>query len=473
MDDPARSDREPREHTPEGPPSPDAVDPDAGDASRPEVKLDAKLVGELEKLANPRTSWTRNIGMLVVSVVLFYTLGIFEQPVPDTLILLGAIFIHEMGHLVAMKLFDYQNVQMFFIPLLGAAVSGQNAEAAGWKRAVVTLMGPVTGLALAFGLSVWWLRTGERLLGQAALTFAALNLFNLLPFYPLDGGRFLQEVLFARNRFLGAVFRVILCGLTVLVAVAMEAWFLAIIGGLVLLATGGSFKISSVARRLKGTPGFPESVVPKEASAEVIAATRSEIKKSFRQAVPPAMEARRIWDVWEKVNARPPRALAAFALLLAYFLSLMAVPVVLISFSIFGVNQEIVEYNRPDGSTGRMWQVRIGRMVMSETELNEDDLYHGRQVSYSLGFAKKKNREGSWHEGFPDGEWRRLNAEGKPTVVTVFERGRFVVRREYTPTGIVEKKLSDLSDWERSMLLKYMRKGPYGPGKKAGNLPVH
>jgi hypothetical protein len=124
--------------------------PPAGDATGPGPEVDPRLVDELAKLANPKKSWTRNLWMLVLSVALFYGFGYFRDPLPDTLILIAAIFVHEMGHFIGMKILGYRNVRMFFIPLFGAAVSGRSLQAPAWKRAVVTLLGPLPGIALAF-----------------------------------------------------------------------------------------------------------------------------------------------------------------------------------------------------------------------------------------------------------------------------------------------------------------------------------
>jgi hypothetical protein len=107
--------------------------------------------------------------------------------------------------------------------------------------------------------------------------FAALNVFNLLPFYPLDGGRFLQDLLFSRNRYLEAVFRVILGGLTVLVGLAMGAWILAGVGGFVILFTGMAFKTSRAAAALRRREGFPDTVSAETLTPAIIAATREEL----------------------------------------------------------------------------------------------------------------------------------------------------------------------------------------------------
>ena len=138
------------------------------------------------------------------------------------------LLIHEGGHLLAMKAFGYRDTRIFFLPFFGAAASGKPAgEELPWQRAIILLAGPVPGMLLGFGLGV-----SQVLAGSDPSTFAAMlvavNLFNLLPVAPLDGGRVvlllvasqgLQHVL----KLLGGV------GLVAL-GVWMEGWLLGLFG---------------------------------------------------------------------------------------------------------------------------------------------------------------------------------------------------------------------------------------------------
>ena len=53
-----------------------------------------------------------------------------------------------------MRIFHYRNLRMFFIPLFGAAVTGRNWNVPGWKKALVSLAGPLPGIALGIFLGV-------------------------------------------------------------------------------------------------------------------------------------------------------------------------------------------------------------------------------------------------------------------------------------------------------------------------------
>lgn len=424
-----------------------------------------ELLLELAKLANPKSSWQKNIGVLIVSIVLFFSLGLADEPFSGVLVIVGALLAHEMGHVLGMKLFKYRNVSMFFIPFFGAAVSGRSIDAPGWKRALVTLMGPIAGLAAAFALFVLWLATTEGLAATAALTFAFLNLFNLLPFYPLDGGRFLQQVLFSRSRYLDAVFRVVMALLTVTVAVWLEAWILAVIGLVVIFGTGIAYKTGTVVKRLRADPGFPRVVDPDELSAETIVATRDELRRVFPERAAPAMEAHRIWSVWQRLNARPPGSLASAGLLVLYVLAIIAVPVAPVAYAFAATEESVVETRGPDGSTKRKLVSRAHATPFWEAELNEDDLYHGATTLYFFG--SKKGAE-TWREGFPDGEWVTYGDDGKPKVTVVFERGEFVSRWDRSAAGTREWKPDQLPEPYRAVVAGIRGGGPYGVANRFG-----
>lgn len=87
----------------------------------------------------------------ILSMVLFVLLFYFFIT-PD-LLLIGLIvlvlFVHELGHFLMMKKYNYENVSMVFIPFLGAMVQGKKSEKYSQKeRANVILAGPVPGIVI-------------------------------------------------------------------------------------------------------------------------------------------------------------------------------------------------------------------------------------------------------------------------------------------------------------------------------------
>jgi len=99
------------------------------------------------------------------------------------------LFVHELGHVLELRRQGVPATAPLFIPFLGAVVGMKQMPADAWREAQVALAGPILGTAGA--LAVWGAAEAldsELLLAIAFVGFF-LNLFNLLPIVPLDGGR--------------------------------------------------------------------------------------------------------------------------------------------------------------------------------------------------------------------------------------------------------------------------------------------
>lgn len=99
------------------------------------------------------------------------------------------IWIHEMGHVLQLKREGIEASAPMFIPFLGAFVAMKEMPKDALAEARVGLAGPVLGTLGALGaLGIYVLTSEPLFLGLAYIGFF-LNLFNLLPMLPLDGGR--------------------------------------------------------------------------------------------------------------------------------------------------------------------------------------------------------------------------------------------------------------------------------------------
>lgn len=99
------------------------------------------------------------------------------------------IWVHEMGHVLQLKREGIEASAPMFIPFLGAFVAMKEMPKDALAEARVGLAGPVLGTLGALGaLGIYALTLEPLFLGLAYIGFF-LNLFNLLPTLPLDGGR--------------------------------------------------------------------------------------------------------------------------------------------------------------------------------------------------------------------------------------------------------------------------------------------
>jgi len=242
------------------------------------------------------------------------------------------IGIHELGHYLVMRKFGYQNVRIFFIPFIGAAVSGKNFNIPGWQKAIVSLAGPVPGILLGLGCAVIGAGLRNNTLTQTAFYFALLNGFNLLPFLPLDGGWFIHPLLCIRHPYLDVAFRIFALAGILALCVGLKIYMLAIIGMPMLLALPDSWKIAGVVLRLRNlgvTTISPDAQSIPPVTAAII---REELLKAMPQTQHPAVMQRHLTNVFEMINTRPPDWSTSLFLLATYFSSIvLAIAVIVIS----------------------------------------------------------------------------------------------------------------------------------------------
>jgi Zn-dependent protease len=99
------------------------------------------------------------------------------------------IFVHELGHVLELRRQGVPASAPLFIPFLGAVIGMKELPDDAWKEARVALAGPILG---SLGAAAVWIAgeaTGSELLVALAFVGFFLNLFNLIPITPLDGGR--------------------------------------------------------------------------------------------------------------------------------------------------------------------------------------------------------------------------------------------------------------------------------------------
>ncbi len=108
--------------------------------------------------------------------------------------LLAVVFLHELGHVIAMRWAGIPVRGIYFIPFFGGVAVGDSFGKSEVARGFIALMGPAASM-LTTGLFAWLsLQNSEPFLSDLAILSAAVNGLNLLPILPLDGGRVLQAL---------------------------------------------------------------------------------------------------------------------------------------------------------------------------------------------------------------------------------------------------------------------------------------
>ncbi|MFK7693686.1 site-2 protease family protein [Paenibacillus sp. HJGM_3] len=104
------------------------------------------------------------------------------------------VLFHEFGHVLAARRKGIPVTAPFFIPFLGALIMMKRNPRDAVTEAYIAIGGPILGSAAAFVcLCIAW-ATNHPLFYSIAYIGFVLNLINLLPIHPLDGGRIANTV---------------------------------------------------------------------------------------------------------------------------------------------------------------------------------------------------------------------------------------------------------------------------------------
>jgi Zn-dependent protease len=124
-------------------------------------------------------------GTMLLSILLYSWVYGWKYAVGFVLL----IFIHEMGHYVAARQRGLAVGAPTFIPFVGAWIEMKEMPHDVETETYVGFAGPLVGTVGA--LACYWLarQTGSEMLLALAYAGCMLNLFNLIPISPLDGGR--------------------------------------------------------------------------------------------------------------------------------------------------------------------------------------------------------------------------------------------------------------------------------------------
>jgi Zn-dependent protease len=180
--------------------------PEGGSPATPPVSPPSQSVTRAEEPDVPlsRTLWT-----MLFSVV--FTAQVFGWAFSIGYVL--CILAHELGHFYVARRLDVPVTAPVFLPGFGAFVRLKGRERTAWEEALIGIGGPTAGMLA--GMLCMWLHalTGNPVTQRLAFAGFAINLVNLMPAGPLDGGWIAR-------------------------AVSPKAWLIGLIGLVALIAAG-------------------------------------------------------------------------------------------------------------------------------------------------------------------------------------------------------------------------------------------
>jgi Zn-dependent protease len=132
------------------------------------------------------------------------------------------LFLHEMGHAHAIRRYGLKAGWPVFIPFLGAMIALKEPPPSADADADISFGGPLWGTIASYGSVVLYFVTHSPLFLALAGTGFFLNMFNLTPMRPLDGGA-IAEVFSRKARILGVL---VVLGLFAMTPASPALWML-------------------------------------------------------------------------------------------------------------------------------------------------------------------------------------------------------------------------------------------------------
>lgn len=187
----------------------------------------------------------------VTFVMFFALIGIPWSVLPMIVVVL---LIHELGHFWTMRYFGYQDTSIFFIPLFGAAAKGEKDNATPFEEYLVSLAGPLPGIIIAIAIGFMMFSNPElrenELLKDYAMMSLFLNYINLLPIFPLDGGKIVQTLLFTRYPMAQFYFFLVSILVIIFAALMLKSILLGIFALLLIFSLNNHYSTSKLIKEI-------------------------------------------------------------------------------------------------------------------------------------------------------------------------------------------------------------------------------
>lgn len=386
------------------------------------------IVSNLRNRANKESSSWANITVLLITIFLFLGSGLISNPILDIIIIIFIIIIHELGHLIAMKAYGYKDVKMFFIPFFGAAVSGKKENIISSKKAIISLAGPVPGITLGFLLLITSFFLHSQFVYKLSIMFIYINGLNLLPLFPFDGGRFMSEMFFIRNRYFEFIFKVIAVSIFIIAAIEFQDFILAFIGITLLFSIGTSYKLASLAKELKRDKDLLTEGTLIEQNNNVLNKIIYSLINKFPNPKGEHYYDNLISDLWERLKYIPPKIAPTVALSFGYIFFLF------LTVSLF---------------------IPFGNSSIQYSQKNNTYFFNGNANDGIKYYPNGKvHIVSSWKDGKKDGIWSEYNEQTELVAKYLFNNDEFICKIKYIGGGFDTIPYAKLSQEEKIFILK-------------------
>jgi Zn-dependent protease len=275
----------------------------------------AHIHGEGKKTFNP-------LYLFFISVLFFSFAGAFSSDKKYILMAVPVLFLHECGHLLAMKLFRYKNTRILFIPFLGALTTGMPQAFSRSKETLISLAGPVFGTltGVAF-LAAFRFLHQDFWLQLATFTFI-LNGLNLLPIAPLDGGRVVETLITSRHPALDIGYRILSILAFIAGAIKFQDYALGIMAYFSAILIWSAISENRAIASLRASGGLQGEELGLENVSIIFAAIQASYPATQVQKLKAKTAAGLVSRIHQKLNKARTGWLATTGLLFAYALAL-------------------------------------------------------------------------------------------------------------------------------------------------------
>ncbi len=178
----------------------------------------------------------------------------------------GCVVLHEFGHVLTAKSFGIRTPDITLLPIGGLARMERMPEKP-WQELLVALAGPAVNVVIALLLAPFYLPLPREEVQILAMPFGqrlllaniALVLFNMIPAFPMDGGRVLRALLamvmpYGRATEVAATIGQFLAVLGAIFAIKSGAWLIALIALFIFMAARGESQMVQARIALSGVP---------------------------------------------------------------------------------------------------------------------------------------------------------------------------------------------------------------------------